>query len=226
MPTHEPLVEHEIADTEPQRRTGPWKLIALVAAVTLVAVWLVPVEQDEAPPPTAAGPGSGGAPSLLAPQPQTAATAQPLALPDDPSVELEATAAGPRVGRPGSRARSLIAAMRASGSVDLQQVYTEAVEAQARGEHADAYLLYFFAAREGHADAALALGRQADPASRDPNDSVFSAGDYQQAHKWLQRAAEAGSSEAAERLADLRGRLEGLAAGGDPQAQRITLLWQ
>jgi TPR repeat protein len=226
MPTHEPLLDPEIADAEPQRRAGPWKLIALVAAVTLVAVWLVPVDQDGEPTPAVTGTGSDTAPSLLAPQPQTAGTAEPLALPDDPSVELEATAAGPRVGRPGSRARSLIAAMRASGSVDLAEIHSKAAEAQAQGEYADAYLLYFFAAREGHAESALALGRQADPASRDPNDSVFSAADYQQAHKWLQRAAEAGSSEAAERLADLRGRLEGLAAGGDPQAQRITLLWQ
>lgn len=223
MPTHEPLVEPEIAETDTQRRSGPWKLIALVAAVTLVAVWLVPVDQDDA---SVVQPGSDDAPSLLAPKPQVATPAEPAALPDDPTVELEATAAGAKVGRPGSRARSLIAQMRAAGSVNLDEIHTRAVEAQAQGELADAYLLYFFAAREGHAESALALGRQADPATRDPDDSVFGVADYQQAHKWLQRAAEAGSSEAADRLADLRGRLEGLAAGGDPQAQRITLLWR
>ncbi len=224
MPTHEPLVEPEITDTEPPRRTGPWKLIALVAAATLVAVWLVPVDRDDEQSPTLAGPGTDTAPSLLAPV--ETPPAEPSALPEDPSVELEATAAGPKVGRPGSRARNLIAAMRASGSMDLDAVHASAVEAQAQGDYADAYLLYFFAAREGHAGSALALGRQADPATRDPGNSVFSAADYQQAHKWLQRAAESGSSEAAERLADLRGRLEGLAAGGDPQAQRISLLWR
>ena len=47
-----------------------------------------------------------------------------------------------------------------------------------------------------------------------------------QAHKWYQLAAENGDNEARERLADLRSRVEKLAADGDAQAQRISLLWQ
>jgi TPR repeat protein len=218
----EPLLEPEIADSEPQRRSGPWKLIALVVALTLVGIWLVPGERDEQSPAVALPPAGQVAqpPSLLAEAPAVDS------LPDDPSVELEATAAGPRIGGPGARARSMIAAMRASGAIDLDQVHAAAVEAQERGELADAYLLYFFAAREGHVASALALGRQADPATRDPETSVFGAADFQQAHKWLQRAADGGSSEAQQRLADLRQRLEGLAADGDPQAERISLLWR
>ncbi|MGB5453411.1 MAG: deoxyribonuclease, partial [Sedimenticolaceae bacterium] len=82
------------------------------------------------------------------------------------------------------------------------------------------------AAREGYAPAALALGTQSDPASRDPLNSVFEAPDMSQAHKWYQLAAENGDNEARERLADLRSRVEKLAADGDAQAQRISLLWQ
>ena len=105
-------------------------------------------------------------------------------------------------------------------------MFDAAREAQANGELADAYLLYFFAAREGHAGAALALGTQADPASRDPGNSVFEAADLTQAHKWYQLAAEGGDAEARNRLADLRRRVEKMAAEGDPQAQRVALLWQ
>ena len=38
----EPLVETEVADSEPQRRSGPWKLIAIVVVLTLIGIWLVP----------------------------------------------------------------------------------------------------------------------------------------------------------------------------------------
>ena len=68
---------------------------------------------------------------------------------------------------------------------------------------ADAYLLYFFAAREGHAASALALGTQADPAQYNPQDSVFDAPDIIQAHKWYQAAAQNGNAQGRERLADL-----------------------
>ena len=88
------------------------------------------------------------------------------------------------------------------------------------------WLVERFAAREGHAGSALALGQQADPGSRDPANSVFESADLTQAHKWYQMAAQNGSAEGRERLADLRSRVEQMAAAGDQQAQRISLLWQ
>lgn len=218
----EPLVETELADSEPQRRSGPWKLIVAVAVVTLIGVWLVPGKAPEpvrvdadrsAPPPRDAAPSLLGA---AEPGPAPAAIQAP-ALPEvDAAVD----------DRPGARARALIAQLRAAGDIDLAQVHAAAVQAQADAAYADAYLLYFFAAREGHAASALALGRQADPASRDPDNSVFTGADLTQAHKWLQIAADAGDADARARLADLRSRIERLAADGDAQAQRLSLLWQ
>ena len=38
----EPVVDTELADSEPRRRSGPWKLIVVVAVLTLIGVWLVP----------------------------------------------------------------------------------------------------------------------------------------------------------------------------------------
>jgi len=214
----EPVVETEVADSEPQRRAGPWKLIIIVAVLTLIGVWLVPGDKSEEDPAVAER-TQGGSPSLLADGPA-----------DRPSGVETATvsAEGQEVAddRPGARARALIARMRADGNIDLNQVVASAERAQIAGELADAYLLYFFAAREGSVAAALELGKQADPASRDPLSSVFEDPDLNQAHKWYRIAADTGDAEARDRLADLHARVEQMAASGDPQAQRISLLWQ
>ncbi len=229
----EPLVETELADSEPPRRRGPWKLIVIVALLTLIGVWLVPGERPEDVSKLTGRP-AGTAPSLLgdgptdvpAPTSATQGTAETASQGVAESATETAVETQPVDDRPGSRARALIAKMRADGDIRLDDVFGAAQQAQRDGQLADAYLLYFFAAREGHAAAALALGTQADPASRDPANSVFESADLNQAHKWYQIAAQHGDAEAQQRLADLRGRIEQLAASGDPQAQRISLLWQ
>ncbi|MCB1802162.1 MAG: hypothetical protein KDI82_10790 [Gammaproteobacteria bacterium] len=213
----EQQVEGELADTQPHRRSGPWKPIILVIIATLIGVWLVPGDDSleqlvtDVTPSASTPPAS---PSLLDSQPTTADTNPPeqLAEPVDTS--------------PGARARAMIAAMRDSGEVRIDDVVAAAQKAQADGELADAYLLYFFAAREGHAGAAVTLGDQADPQSRDPENSVFPSADLTQAHKWYAMAAGYGDDEGRSRLSDLRARVEKMAANGDPLAQRVALLWQ
>ena len=39
-------VETEVADSEPERRGGPWKLILVVVLITLIGVWLVPGDPE------------------------------------------------------------------------------------------------------------------------------------------------------------------------------------
>lgn len=214
----EPLVETELADSEPQRRPGPWKLIVIVAVLTLIGVWLVPGD-DTDDQSGDAGRKADGAPSLLGDAP-SAPSGSALTLPENlpPADTVDDS--------PGAKARALIANMRASGEIRLDEVFSAAQQAQQKGELADAYLLYFFAAREGHTPSAFALGSQADPLHRDPANSVFEAADTVQAHKWYQIAARNGDAQSTERLADLRRRVEQLAASGDPQAQRTALLWQ
>ncbi len=219
----EPLVRTEIADSDPQRRPGPWKLIAIVVVLTLIGVWLVPdnAPEDQADTQPLATPDQAPAgvrdsvPSLLSDGPAD----DPAPVETPPPTEVVDA-------RPGARARALIAEMRADGDIQLDEMFAAAQQTQAEGEMADAYLLYFFAAREGHAASALTLGTQADPAQRDPQDSVFDAPDIIQAHKWYEAAAQNGNVQGRERLADLRRRVEQLAADGDPQAQRISLIWQ
>ncbi|MDJ0739038.1 MAG: hypothetical protein QNJ91_04935 [Gammaproteobacteria bacterium] len=208
----EQQVDSELPDSRPARQGGPWKLILVVVVITLIGVWLVP--SDEPDPADTAG---DVAPSLLD-LPPTAAGGKP-ALPDALQEPLVDT-------RPGARARALIADMRASGEVQLDTIFDAAERAQQDGELDDAYLLYFFAAREGHAGAALTLGSQADPANRDAAAGLFDTPDLTQAHKWYQVAANNGDPEGRKRLSDLRQRVEALAADGDPQARRIALQWR
>lgn len=211
----EPQVESELAESESQRQGGPWKLIVLVIVATAVGVWLVPGESPE----TTTEPAQTAlAPSLLEDLPPTAAGGEPV-LPEtlEPAI-IDDT--------PGARARARIAELRDAGQPGLDDAYRAAVEAQTDGRPIDAYLLYFYAAREGHADAALALALQADPIKRDPANSVFDDPDPIQAHKWYELAARNGSVDARQDLGELRSHVEQMAASGDPQAQRIALLWQ
>lgn len=219
-----PLVESEVAESHPQKRGGPWKLIIIIALLTLIAVWLVPGDAPEKPA-APAGTADRAAPSgSTQPAPSLLGDS---ALPAPPAADSAGDTPAPLVDdRPGAMARNMIAQMRASGSVDLEQIHAAAETAQNNGDLPDAYLLYFFAAREGHVPSALKLGHQADPASHDPANSLFETPDLNQAHKWYQLAAQNGDEEGRAQLAALRLRVEKMAADGDPLAQRISLLWE
>lgn len=127
----------------------------------------------------------------------------------------------------GDRARAFIAEAREGETpLDADVVFTEAERMQGEGRLEDAYLLYRFAARHGHAQAALILGTQADPAHHAEAESYLPEPESAQAYKWYSMAATAGNEEAALRLQVLYGRLQQDAASGDDQARRLLLQWQ
>lgn len=192
--------ETEFVDRASERRSGPWRLILIVAFVTLIGVLLVPGESPQEPPPATPNDTGAAQPSLL----QDAEQATP----------------------PGATARRLIAESRAAADPGLDRIADKAREMQAAGSLTDAYLLLFYAAREGHAGAALTLAEQADPAHRDPSNSVHESADLAQAYKWYVVAAEHGSARAQQQLAALKRHIEQLARNGDERAQRLTLTWQ
>jgi TPR repeat protein len=192
--------ETDFVDRNSERRSGPWRLILVVAFLTLLGVLLVPGESPQEPAPTSSNDTGANEPSLL----------------QDADPEK----------RPGETARRLIAESRASTGPGLDRIVETARDMQGDGALTDAYLLLFYAAREGHTGAALALAEQADPAHRDPGNSVYESADLAQAHKWYEMAAERGNSTARQRLAALERRVEALARSGDEQAQRLTLMWQ
>lgn len=187
-------------------RRSPWRAIAIVVALTALAIWLVPAKDPvvvELPP--VAGPANSDS------------TAPASAIP----------AAAPTASKSSSgyTARQLIAAQRNSGKPDPQAAYEQARELAKAGQAEDAYLLNFYAARLGHADAALTLGQLADPAHWRAGGVLTSAAP-DQALKWYRAAADAGQPKATERLAALRRWAESAAKGGNAEAQRLMLTWQ
>jgi TPR repeat protein len=179
-------------------------LMAAVAVATLIAVWLVPGDNKQ---PTSL-------PELPV-TPQVDVDLPPLA---------DSSAA---VARAGDRARAFIADLRSGPTEpDPDTVFVEAERLQGEGDSVDAYLLYRFAARHGHGQAALLLGTQADPAFLTAANLDSLNDEPEQAYKWYSMALEAGIEEAATRLQALRKRVEQSAAAGDEHAQRLMLLWQ
>ena len=198
---------------EEEKRTGiagqfpiRYKIIMVaVAAATLLAVWLVPDDRQSTPTPL---------PELPAPQMTDADLFQPVE--GDPAAIRE-----------GDRARGFIASLRSDGTEhDPDTVFVEAIRLQGEGYAVDAHLLYRFAARHGHGQAALVLGNQADPAFSDADIPDSLKDQPEQAYKWYSIAAAAGLDEAAVQLQALRKRMEHSASNGDERAQRLLLLWQ
>lgn len=136
--------------------------------------------------------------------------------------------AAPAVER-GDAARETIAKYREAGDdgqVDYDEIFAEAQEHQREGRLADAQLLYFFAARNGHARSAFELGTMYDPLHHDPSRSLMSKPDAFQAYRWYSQALEGGVGEAAGRLDALKRWADDEAARGNAEAERLLLQWK
>ena len=200
-------MEEETSTEKAGQIPGRYKAVIVAIAIaiaTLLAVWLVPDDKQPTPPPL--------------PEPATPQmTDADLFQPED---------GDPAAIREGDRARTFIVSLRSdSAGPDPNSVFVEAMRLQGEGYAVDAYLLFRFAARHGHGQAALVLGNQADPAYRDADIPDSLKDQPEQAYKWYSIAAEEGIDEAAEQLQDLRKRMEHSASNGDERAQRLLLLW-
>ena len=219
--------------------SGKWSpgrtkgLMVLVAVITAIAIWLVPVDDKQAPPSLPSMPSAPESSEKLA-LPPAGETSGEQALP--PAAEISGTQALALPPPPGGiatvtnggdGARAFIYKLRADGAQpDADVVFAEAERMQNEGNLLDAYLLYRFAARHGQAQAALILGTQADPAYHAAASSYLPEAEPAQAYKWYSVAATAGSEEATLRLQDLHKRVQQDAAAGDEQARRLLLQWQ
>jgi TPR repeat protein len=181
-------------------------LMVLVVLITAIAIWMVPADKEEELP---------SLPQL--PEPRSEAVRPPSPAQNE----------GAEVLREGDRARVFIAELRAeSAEPDADVVFAEAEQQQSDGNVDDAYLLYRFAARQGHAQAALVIGTQADPAYHTATGSVLPEPNSGEAYKWYSMAAAAGNEEAKLRLRELRDQVQEAAMAGDEQARRVMLQWQ
>jgi TPR repeat protein len=227
---------YELTDRNRKWSPGRTKaLMALVAVVTAIAIWLVPVEKQPSRPSLPSIPSSPESSEALQLPPATGTstetsmetakdtsgeTSEELTLPPPPGGIATITNGG-------DQARAFIYELRANGAQpDAEVVFAEAERMQGEGNREDAYLLYRFAARHGQAQAALILGTQADPAFHTTASGYLPEPDPAQAYKWYNVASAAGNKEAAQRLQDLHKRVQQEAAAGDAQARRLLLQWQ
>jgi hypothetical protein len=195
-------------------------LMVLVAVLTGLAIWLVPVDEQQSPESLPALPSSQENTESL-PLPSEPVTSEELTLPPPSGGSIAAITNG------GDGARVFLYELRATGvEPDADVVFAEAERRQGEGNLEDAYLLYRYAARHGQAQAAMALGTQADPAFHAATTSFLPEPDAGQAFKWYSVAAAADSETAEQRLQDLHKRVQQDAVAGDEQARRLLLQWQ
>ena len=126
---------------------------------------------------------------------------------------------------PGMRARQYIEQIRTEGyPYPLQQIYTKANDYDREGSLADAHLLYFFGAREGHVDSMIKLAEMSDPNFFKSENTLLDRANPLQSYKWYVKASEQGQS-------DLSGRIENLqqwamqeSESDNPYARQLLLV--
>nr|VFK38524.1 MAG: hypothetical protein BECKSD772F_GA0070984_102527 [Candidatus Kentron sp. SD]VFK48284.1 MAG: hypothetical protein BECKSD772E_GA0070983_11198 [Candidatus Kentron sp. SD]VFK80421.1 MAG: hypothetical protein BECKSD772D_GA0070982_11133 [Candidatus Kentron sp. SD] len=127
----------------------------------------------------------------------------------------------------GRQAREMIGNLREQGKkINLDQVFRRAKQFENERMLEDAYLMYFFAATQGHADSAMVLGTMYDPNHIQKSVGIIDEPDWGQAHKWYLKAVEGGNSAARKRLESLRRQVENAADKGDVEAARVVLQWR
>ncbi|MEJ2693870.1 MAG: deoxyribonuclease [Candidatus Thiodiazotropha sp.] len=127
----------------------------------------------------------------------------------------------------GEAARRIIAAQRgANDKRPLPEINRLAKKYQGQGQVTDAYLLWFYAARQGDGQAAFALASLHDPNHFKPGNGLLTAADVTQAVKWYRVATQQSVPQANERLRALRALLQAQADEGDMAARRLLLNWQ
>ncbi|MBF0256703.1 MAG: hypothetical protein HQL47_09655, partial [Gammaproteobacteria bacterium] len=110
-------------------------------------------------------------------------------------------------------------------TADPETLFAQAGSFMQQGQLADAYLIYFYLAKQGHGPSTLVLAEMADPAYYDPKTSFYEAPDFAQAHKWYMQAMMLGITKAEAQLRDLKLRVKAAAASGDEKASRLLVGW-
>lgn len=128
---------------------------------------------------------------------------------------------------PGMRARQFIEQLRNEGKpYALDEVFSKADDYGREGSLADAHLLYFFAAREGHVDSMIKLGEMLDPNLFQSENSLLDQPDPLQSYKWYRKAAEQGQSDMSARIQKLQQWAMQESESDNPYARQLLLVVQ
>ncbi|GEM_PF-1419829 len=144
---------------------------------------------------------------------------QPQSTPSQPINELMDS-------QPGFQARRFLEDLEIAGQQDdLDEVVRQAeIFSQAKFT-SDAYLLYFYAARKNHPDAAFTLGQFNDPATFNLNPSIIDRPNVTQARKWYNIAESSGHPDASKSLRQLRQYIKDQANSGNQLSQLLKSSW-
>jgi TPR repeat protein len=125
---------------------------------------------------------------------------------------------------PGTRARAYIHQLREKGKpYPFDEAMAKADAFEAEGSLADAHLLYFFAAREGHIPAMMVMAEMSDPTMFHAENNLMDQPDAVQAYKWYKQSLDLGFEPARIRLDNLHQWAKAEANFGDASAQQILL---
>ena len=176
------------------------------------------------------GAAQGGAGALTPSQEGEQSGGDATVVPEGPPAEERGTVAvvpAPSVEETGTGAVTPAPAADApSGNPELETAFERAQGFQEVGQLADAQVLFFYAARGGHAGAAFELGTMNDPNYHSPETSLLPEPDAFQAFRWYSAAQDQGVTAAGERLEALREWTEAASATGDSKAERLLLQWE
>lgn len=125
---------------------------------------------------------------------------------------------------PGMRARGQIKQFREQGKpYPFDQLMAKASAFASEGSLADAHLMFFFAAREGHVEAMMMMAEMSDPTLFRADNNLLDQANAIQAYKWYRQALDSGFEPARIRLENLRNWAEAEASYGSSEAQQLLL---
>lgn len=199
-------MNEETQEHEPSRRPGIMnrRTVSFIAGAIVLVIIIIfllypaPVEEPKEAVPA---------------KPEPAEPAEPV---EPPTTEEER----------GDTAREIIQGLQSKDPVDYEEAYSRARAFYEEGRLADAQILYLFAAQGGHTQSAFALAGMYDPLHHSPETSLMDDPDPLQAYKWYKQAREQGHNESGARLAELHAWVEKAADEGDPEAERLLMIWE
>ncbi len=125
---------------------------------------------------------------------------------------------------PGVAARELIRQARENKRpYPLAELYQTAIDKQTNDDLADAHLLFFFSAREGHLPSILKMAEMSDPTLFEDGSTLLDQADPVQAYKWYHIASQRGDVKAKVKLLALKDWAVKNADNGHKSAQQLLL---